>query len=213
MRGRVLACPISSITKQPVFSGRLDFQIVAADNIYNVLGNEREQREGRMSQMPVPSPVLMPRILAAGSCLPSRSLLDCPRVGAEHKTCDLTKTFRQLCFMLWQSSVTQGWGAAVVKSVPASCRETSPVILRRPMPISSLNTTPLTGGALRYVDAVCTRTGCNRGVNKVPPPYREVSMSPSASCRMNTRGRLEASSSQPAVIHCAPVDKHKKELA
>lgn len=56
-----------------------------------------------------------------------------------------------------------------MKSVPAGCRETSPVILRRPMPISSLNTTPLTGGALRNVDAVCTRIGCNRGVNKVPP--------------------------------------------
>jgi hypothetical protein len=100
-----------------------------------------------------------------------------------------------------------------VKSVPAGCRETSPVILRRPMPISSLNTTPLTGGTLRNVDAVCTRTGCNRGVNKVPPAYRELSMSPSASHKMNSTARREASSNQPAVIHGSPIDKHKKELA
>ena len=35
-----------STPMQPVFSGRLDFQLVAADNIYNGLSNEREQREG-----------------------------------------------------------------------------------------------------------------------------------------------------------------------
>jgi hypothetical protein len=95
-----------------------------------------------------------------------------------------------------------------VKSVPAGCRETSPVILRRLMLISSLNTTPLTGGALRNVDAVCTRTGCNRGVNKVPPAHPEVSMSPSASCRMNIRGRREASSNQPAVIQSTNTRKN-----
>jgi hypothetical protein len=37
---------LPSTIKQPVFSGRLDFRIVTADNIYNVLSNEREQREG-----------------------------------------------------------------------------------------------------------------------------------------------------------------------
>jgi hypothetical protein len=45
--GRGFGLPkLPSTTKQPVFSGRLDFQIVAADNIYNVLSNERKQREG-----------------------------------------------------------------------------------------------------------------------------------------------------------------------
>ena len=100
-----------------------------------------------------------------------------------------------------------------MKSIPAGYRETSPVILREAMPISSLNTTPLTGGTLGGVDTVSTRAGCNRGVNKAPPAHREVSMSPSALCRMNTRSKREASLNQPAVIHGAQIKNHKKEPA
>jgi len=44
--GRSFGLPkLPCATKQPVFSGHLDFQIVAVDNVYNVLSNEREQRE------------------------------------------------------------------------------------------------------------------------------------------------------------------------
>jgi hypothetical protein len=97
-----------------------------------------------------------------------------------------------------------------VRSAPAGYRETSPVILSRRMPISSLNTTPLTGGTLGTVDAISTRAECSRGVNKAPPAHREVSMSPSASCKMNTRSRREASSNQPAVIHGAQIKNTTK---
>src|SRR5271156_3240887 len=93
--GRGFGLPkLPSTTKQPVFSGHLDFQIV------------RDEGEA------LPSPCSDAKdFWPLDLCLPSTSLLDCPRAGAEHKTCDLTKTFRQLGFKLWRSDVTQGWGA------------------------------------------------------------------------------------------------------
>ena len=112
--GRGFGLPkLPSTTKQPVFSGRLDFQIV------------RDEGEA------LPSPCSDAKdFWPLDLCLPSTSLLGCPRAGADLRS---DKNISPAVFQVVAIGCHTRMGSCRrVKSVPAGYRETSPVILRRP---------------------------------------------------------------------------------